>query len=75
MHSALFCSSQGTRVIQSLPGKNNMLFKKEQKTVGLQDSENYLDMIPGDSPSFQKVSQQGPLPEKSLKDLLRINKG
>lgn len=32
---------------------------------------------PGDLPSFQKVSQQGPLPEKSLKEhkeLPRINK-
>lgn len=56
-----------------------MLLKKEQKIVGLQDSENYVEMnYPEDSPSFQKVSQQGPLPEKSLKEpkeLSRINKG
>lgn len=56
-----------------------MLFKKEQKIVGLQDNENYLEMnYPGDSPSFQKVSQQGPLPKRSLKELKelpRINKG
>lgn len=38
-----------------------MLLKKEQKKIlGLQDSENYVEMnYPGDPPSFQKVSQQG----------------
>lgn len=57
-----------------------MLFKKEQKIVGLQDSENYMEMELSSrfSPHFQKLSQQGLLPEKSLKErkeLPRINKG
>lgn len=52
---------------------------KTKKIVGLQDSENYMEMnYPGNSPSFQKVRQQDPLPERYLKelnDLPRINKG